>query len=53
MGWRYFLFAMGGLMIVLWAIRFFLFKLYESPKWLMSQGEVRSGVDCHVTLRVS
>ncbi|KAL1715061.1 major facilitator superfamily domain-containing protein [Schizophyllum commune] len=44
MGWRYFLFAMGGLMIVLWAIRFFLFKLYESPKWLMSQGEDEKAV---------
>jgi hypothetical protein len=34
-GWRYFLFAMGGLMMLLWAVRFFVFKLYESPKHLM------------------
>ncbi|KAL1745864.1 major facilitator superfamily domain-containing protein [Schizophyllum fasciatum] len=44
MGWRYFLFAMGGLMVVLWAVRFFLFKLYESPKWLMAQGEDEKAV---------
>ncbi|THH02636.1 hypothetical protein EW145_g6719 [Phellinidium pouzarii] len=37
-GWRYFLFAMGGLMFVLWALRFFLFPLYESPKFLMGRG---------------
>ncbi|EGN93900.1 hypothetical protein SERLA73DRAFT_63292 [Serpula lacrymans var. lacrymans S7.3] len=38
-GWRYFLYAMGGLMLVLWIIRFFVFKLYESPKYLMGRGE--------------
>jgi hypothetical protein len=26
---------MGGLMMLLWAVRFFVFKLYESPKHLM------------------
>ncbi|PBK91782.1 MFS general substrate transporter [Armillaria gallica] len=36
-GWRYFLFAMGGLMM-LWGVRFFMFKLYESPKYLMGRG---------------
>ncbi|KAF9529833.1 MFS general substrate transporter [Crepidotus variabilis] len=43
-GWRYFLFTMGGLMILLWAIRFFLFKLYESPKYLMGKGEDEKAV---------
>ncbi|KAL4266721.1 MFS transporter superfamily protein [Pleurotus pulmonarius] len=37
-GWRWFLFTMGGLMMFLWAIRFFLFTLYESPKYLMGRG---------------
>ncbi|KAF9022536.1 MFS general substrate transporter [Hymenopellis radicata] len=37
-GWRYFLFAMGGLMLLMWACRFFLFRLYESPKYLMGRG---------------
>ncbi|KAJ6624260.1 major facilitator superfamily domain-containing protein [Mycena sp. CBHHK59/15] len=37
-GWRCFLFAMGGLMLFLWAFRFFVFTLYESPKYLMGAG---------------
>ncbi|KAG2005418.1 membrane transporter [Coprinopsis cinerea AmutBmut pab1-1] len=44
MGWRYFMFAMGGLML-LWGIRFFVFKLYESPKFLMGQGKHDKAVD--------
>ncbi|KAJ6492679.1 MFS general substrate transporter [Mycena vulgaris] len=43
-GWRYFLYAMGGLMILLWAIRFFVFKLYESPKYLMGAGRDEDAV---------
>ncbi|KAK0497505.1 MFS general substrate transporter [Armillaria luteobubalina] len=44
-GWRYFLFAMGGLMMLLWAIRFFIFKLYESPKYLMGRGRDTEAVE--------
>ncbi|KAF9265777.1 MFS general substrate transporter [Marasmius fiardii PR-910] len=43
-GWRYFLFTMGGLMMLLWAIRFFMFKLYESPKYLMGKGQDEQAV---------
>ncbi|KAJ7890154.1 MFS general substrate transporter [Mycena olivaceomarginata] len=43
-GWRYFLFAMGGLMMLLWAVRFFVFKLYESPKHLMGIGRDEDAV---------
>ncbi|KAF5317808.1 hypothetical protein D9619_012580 [Psilocybe cf. subviscida] len=39
-GWRYFLFCVGGLMLALWFIRFFVFKLYESPRWLCATGRV-------------
>ncbi|KAF8761683.1 Sugar transporter, partial [Rhizoctonia solani] len=45
MGWRYFLIAMGGLMIVLWFIRFFVFRLYESPKYLMGRGRFAEAVE--------
>ncbi|KAH7330651.1 MFS general substrate transporter [Rhizoctonia solani] len=45
MGWRYFLIAMGGLMIVLWIIRFFVFRLYESPKYLMGRGRFAEAVE--------
>ncbi|KAN0118683.1 Major facilitator superfamily domain containing protein [Russula decolorans] len=34
-GWPYFLYTMGGLMLVLFVIRFFIFHLYKSPKFLM------------------
>lgn len=35
---------MGGLMMFLWGIRFFLFKLYESPKYLMGRGKDEQAV---------
>ncbi|KAF8876390.1 MFS general substrate transporter [Infundibulicybe gibba] len=44
-GWRYFLFTMGGLMLLLWGLRFFVFKLYESPKYLMGRGRDEHAVE--------
>ncbi|KAF5377853.1 hypothetical protein D9615_006829 [Tricholomella constricta] len=44
-GWRYFLFTMGGLMFLLWGIRFFVFKLHESPKYLMGRGRDEAAVE--------
>ncbi|KAF9233402.1 major facilitator superfamily domain-containing protein [Melanogaster broomeanus] len=44
-GWRYFLFTMGGLMLLLWALRFFVFQLYESPKYLMGRGRDEEAVE--------
>jgi len=32
-------------MMILWAIRFFVFKLYESPKYLMGRGRDQDAVD--------
>ncbi|CAE6442097.1 unnamed protein product [Rhizoctonia solani] len=53
MGWRYFLIAMGGLMVVLWVIRFFVFRLYESPKYLMGRGRFAEAVEVvHAAYRV-
>ncbi|GJE87450.1 MFS general substrate transporter [Phanerochaete sordida] len=37
-GWRYFMYCMGGLMLVLSFLRFAVFHLYESPKYLMGRG---------------
>ncbi|KAI0357555.1 MFS general substrate transporter [Trametes cingulata] len=37
-GWRYFLYAFGGLIMVLFILRYFVFKLYESPRYLMGRG---------------
>ncbi|KDQ10969.1 hypothetical protein BOTBODRAFT_35738 [Botryobasidium botryosum FD-172 SS1] len=39
MGWRYFLFTMGGIMLLLFFLRFFVFNLYESPKFLVGRGK--------------
>ncbi|CAK7229205.1 hypothetical protein SEUCBS140593_007168 [Sporothrix eucalyptigena] len=38
MGWRYFVITMGGLTLVMFAIRFLLFTIFESPKYLMGRG---------------
>ncbi|CAE7192270.1 unnamed protein product [Rhizoctonia solani] len=43
-GWRYYLIIMGGLMIILWVFRFFVFKLHESPKYLMGRGKLQEAV---------
>ncbi|KAI9430543.1 MFS general substrate transporter [Lactarius indigo] len=44
-GWRYFLYAMGGLMLLLFVLRFFVFHLYESPKYLMGRGRDAEAVE--------
>ncbi|KAI0786187.1 MFS general substrate transporter [Abortiporus biennis] len=44
-GWRYFVYAMGGLMLLLWVLRFFVFTLYESPKYLMGRGRDAEAVE--------
>ncbi|PIL22728.1 MFS general substrate transporter [Ganoderma sinense ZZ0214-1] len=45
MGWRYLLWTLGGLMIVLFILRFFVFHLYESPKYLMGRGRDEEAVE--------
>ncbi|TEA21535.1 MFS siderochrome iron transporter 1 [Colletotrichum sidae] len=44
MGWRYFLIAMGGLTLLMFFIRFVLFTIYESPKYLMGKGRDEDAV---------
>ncbi|TFK67240.1 MFS general substrate transporter [Pluteus cervinus] len=39
MGWRYLIFTLGGLTLLLWGIRFFLFTLLESPRYLIGVGK--------------
>ena len=45
MGWRYLLWTLGGLMVVLFIFRFFVFHLYESPKYLMGRGRDAEAVE--------
>ncbi len=44
MGWRYLLFALGGMTLFLWAIRFFIFPLEESPRFLVGRGRDEEAV---------
>lgn len=43
-GWRYFMFAMGGMAMIMFACRFVFFTLYESPKYLMGKGKDEQAV---------
>ncbi|KAL2216568.1 major facilitator superfamily domain-containing protein [Thermoascus aurantiacus ATCC 26904] len=44
MGWRYLTFTLGALTLVMFICRFFLFHLYESPKYLLSRGRQEEAV---------
>ena len=45
-GWRYALYTLGGLSVLAFFARFFLFTFYESPKFLVSKG--RDAEACEV-----
>lgn len=45
MGWRYTYFTLGALLLFLWAIRFFVCPVYESPKFLASVGKDAQAVE--------
>ncbi|KAL5366630.1 major facilitator superfamily domain-containing protein [Aspergillus floccosus] len=44
MGWRYLVITLGALTFAMFCCRFFLFHLYESPKFLLSRGRQREAV---------
>ncbi|RAH61170.1 sugar transporter [Aspergillus piperis CBS 112811] len=44
MGWRYLVLSLGAITIVFWMCRFFFFKLYESPKFLVAKGRDEDAV---------
>jgi hypothetical protein len=43
-GWRYYIVALGALTLFMFICRFFLFHLYESPKYLLSRGRQSEAV---------
>src|SRR6201996_1337970 len=43
-GWRYFVLTLGALTFLMFVCRFFLFHLFESPKFLLSRGRQREAV---------
>ncbi|BCR94425.1 putative sugar transporter [Aspergillus luchuensis] len=44
MGWRYLCFTLGALTFAMFICRFFLFHLYESPKYLLARGRQSDAV---------
>ncbi|KAK4238013.1 synaptic vesicle 2-related protein [Achaetomium macrosporum] len=44
MGWRWFLISMGGITMIMFLVRFWLFTIYESPKYLMGKGKDEEAV---------
>ncbi|KAI9719305.1 MAG: hypothetical protein M1812_003635 [Candelaria pacifica] len=44
MGWRYFVITLGALTFCMFICRFFLFHLFESPKFLLSRGRQAEAV---------
>ncbi|CRG87924.1 Cytochrome b2, mitochondrial [Talaromyces islandicus] len=45
MGWRYIMLTLGGIAFVFTFIRIFVFKLPETPRYLLSQGRDQDAVD--------
>ncbi|KAH7207791.1 major facilitator superfamily domain-containing protein [Fusarium redolens] len=45
MGWRYVMITLGGIALVLALIRLFVFKIPESPKYLLSKGRDAEAVE--------
>ncbi|KAI9816985.1 MAG: hypothetical protein M1832_004969 [Thelocarpon impressellum] len=44
MGWRYFTLTLGAITFLMFICRFFLFHLFESPKYLLSRGRQQEAV---------
>ncbi|EEA20885.1 hypothetical protein TMatcc_000883 [Talaromyces marneffei ATCC 18224] len=44
MGWRYLCLTLGAITLAMFVCRFFLFHLYESPKFLLSRGRQEEAV---------
>ncbi|KAF3912345.1 hypothetical protein AA313_de0206497 [Arthrobotrys entomopaga] len=45
MGWRYLYITIATFTLTVWMIRFFFFKLHESPKYLLAQGRDADAID--------
>jgi hypothetical protein len=45
MGWRYNLIVLGGLTLVVFFLRYFVFRFQESPKYLLSRGKEAEAIE--------
>lgn len=44
-GWRYAWFLLGGVVLLMWFTRYFLYPIPESPKFLLATGRVEEAMD--------
>ena len=44
-GWRYSWFLLGGVVLLMWVIRFFVYPIPESPKYLLATGRVEEAFE--------
>lgn len=45
MGWRYTVIVLGCMTLAIFFLRFFVFKFYESPKFLLSKGQEEKAIE--------
>ena len=45
MGWRYLVIVIGAVTLVIFCLRYFVFKFHESPKFLLSRGKEQEAID--------
>jgi len=45
MGWRYLLIILGGMTLLIFFLRYFIFNFQESPKFLLSKGKEQEAID--------
>lgn len=45
MGWRYEVIIIGAMTLSVFGARYFVFRFYESPKWLLSKGREQEAID--------
>ena len=45
MGWRYLVIILGAMTLLIFFLRYFVFKFHESPKFLLSRGKEQEAID--------
>jgi hypothetical protein len=45
MGWRYLLIILGGMTLLVFFLRFFVFNFHESPKYLLARGREAEAIE--------
>jgi len=45
MGWRYEVIILGSMTLLVFFLRYFVFRFYESPKFLISKGKEQEAID--------